>query len=498
MGTSAIVIGAGLGGLSTAIRLAHSGVSTRVLEKNASPGGRCNVWTEQGFTFDTGPTLLLMRDVLDDLFASVGRRLEDYLDLVRVRPNYRITFGDGTVLEVSDDRAAMIAQLERIEPGAGQRYGHFLNDAGFKYRVARRQFVERNFRHLFEFITPANLYYLFKTNTLHRLFPFSRRFFRDERLRIAFSFQTMYLGISPYDAPAVYSLLPYTEIAEGIWFPRGGMYQIVRALLRLADELGVRIDTETEVTEILESQGRASGVRLSDGRTYTADVVVCNADLPYGYRHLVPRGYGKAYRKGRLDRLRYGSSSFMMYLGTDKGYPQLLHHNVFLSPDVKGNFADIFQRRVVSDRPSFYINCPTRTDPSLAPEGGDNIYILVPVPHLTLAVDWERETARLRHSVLTRLAELGITDLSEHIVLERSFTPIDYKDTYNLARGATFGIAHDFFQVGYMRPANKANDLDRLYFVGASTVPGGGVPMVIIGSRLVHERIMAEVVTGAA
>lgn len=486
---SAVVVGAGLGGLATAVRLQHAGWNVTVLEKNDRVGGRCNVWQESGFTFDTGPTLLLMRDVLDDLFGSVGHDLDDYMELVRLQPNYRVHFDNGSSLEFSSDLAAMEEGLEAIEVGSAAAFRRYLADAEYKYRVSRERFVERNFNHWYEFMTPTNLYYLLGTNTLRKLDRHARRYFRDPRLVAAFTFQTMYLGLAPHDSPAVYSLLPYTELREGIWFPRGGMYQVADALRRLACTLGVKIETRTEVTALNLDGRHVSGVSTGDGRTFTADTVITNTDLPYAYDHFIPAEGRTLFHRQRVRRVNLGSSAFLMYIGLDRRYPWLNHHDVYLSSDVAGNFDAIFRRGELPSDPSFYTCAATRTDPSLAPDGCEALYVLVPVPHVSPTIDWSVERDRFKDRMYDRLEEIGLDDIRSHVVVERSYTPTDFVRDYNVKNGSAFGLSHGLTQVGYMRPGNKAPHLDNLYFVGASTVPGGGVPMVVIGSRLTAERV---------
>jgi phytoene desaturase len=491
--TRTLVIGAGVGGLATAIRLQAAGHQVKVLERNATVGGRANVWECQGFRFDTGPTLLLMPDVYSELFRAAGRRIEDYVEIAPVSPNYRVTFEDGTSFEATTDRQAMAAALDRIEPGAGQRLAGFLADAGYKYHVARERFISRNFIRPTDFITPRNLVELIRTGALRNLFRHAGRFFRDERLRLALTFQTMYLGISPLDAPAIYALLPYTELAEGIWYPRGGIYALIDAMRRLAEELGAEIRTGADVTALDFERGRVRSVRLRDGERIAADVVVANADLPYAYRALVPERLRPDFSNRRLARMRYTASAYMLYLGVDRRYEQLQHHNVFFANDFRANFDAIFRSYTLPERPSFYVNAPARSDPTCAPQDQDALYVLVPVPHLGHGpVDWKRDEPAFRTRVYERLEEAGLTDLRRHITVERAFTPLDWRGTYNLARVAAFGLGHDFRQVGYLRPKNRAKRIPNLYFVGASTVPGTGVPLVIIGSRLVAERILGE------
>lgn len=488
----AVIIGAGLGGLASAVRLALAGWRVTVLEKNDQVGGRCNRFHEGGFTFDTGPTLLLMRDVLDDLFAVAGRRLDEYFDLVRVSPNYRVHFADGSGITLSGRLDEVEVDVEAIEPGAARAFRAYLADAAYKYAVARERFVERNFEHWYRFATAPNLYYLWRTNTLRKLESHARRYFRDPRLISAFTFQTMYLGLAPGDAPAVYSLLPYTEMVEGVWYPRGGMYRVAEATARLAEELGVRIETGSEAESLLNTGRFAHGVRLTDGRVVAADVVLSNADLPYSYDRLIRPSRRGRFTPRSLRRLDYGSSAFLLYLGVDRSYEQLNHHGVYLSSDPRDNFDAIFRRHELPADPSFYVCAPSRTDDTVAPPGQEAIYVLVPVPRLSPGVSWSRQRDPFKDMMYGRLEASGLHDLRRHVVVERTYTPEDFARDYNLAHGSAFGLSHRFDQVGYFRPANRARDLTNVYFVGASTVPGGGVPMVVIGSRLVTERIVGD------
>lgn len=487
-----VVVGGGLGGLATAIRLQHAGWRVTLLEKNSRLGGRCNLLQEKGFSFDTGPTLLLMRDVLDDLFSSVDRDSRDYLELLRLHPNYRVGFGDGGQIEFSGDSGKMERDLDLIEPGAGAAFQRYMEDAGYKYRVARERFVERNFLHWYHFATMSNLYFMLRTHTLRKLDSHASRFFKDPRLLAAFTFQTMYLGLAPRQAPAVYSLLPYTELREGIWFPRGGMYRIIETLADLAADLGVELRLGAEVTEIVNTARLVTEIRLANGACVAADVIVVNADLPYAYESLIPSSTRSPFTDFRVDHLDYGSSAFLMYLGLDRQYSGLRHHDIYLSIDVVDNFDAIFRRRELPQDPSFYLCAASRTDPSLAPPGCEALYVLVPVPHASPDIDWSIQSAGFRDLMYQRLEATGLSNLRDHVIFERVYTPKDFISDYNIRCGSAFGVSHCFTQVGYMRPSNKAHGLDNLYFVGASTQPGGGIPMVIIGSRLTAERIKAD------
>lgn len=494
---SVIVIGAGVGGLAAAARLAHQGLEVQVFEKNAEPGGRAGRVQAQGFTFDLGPTLLLMPEVLEETFAAVGRRAEDYLELVRCDPNYRVHFRDGSSLTLTSELTTMGRRLEAFEPGSFERYLSFLSMGRRQYQTSLERFVGRNFDGLLGFFSPSNLAHVVGIRAHQKMYAEVSRYFRDERLRAALTFQTMYLGISPFESPAVYGLLPFTELAMGIWFPMGGLHAIPRALERVGQELGVRYHYQTPVRriELDPTSGRSRGVELEDGTKVEADLVVCNADLPWAYEHLLDPA---VTRLPRSKRLKYTSSAYMMYLGLRRRYEGLEHHNVVLGGAFRESFTDIFERFRVPADPSFYVNAPAHTDPSLAPEGKDGLYVLVPVPHRHPTLDWAVEGPRVRQKVFERMAELGYPDLESDIELERTVTPEDWSESLNLMHGAAFGLSHHFFQVGPFRPANVDPKVKNLFFVGASTQPGTGLPMVMLSARLTTERVLAYLSSTAA
>jgi phytoene desaturase len=488
------VIGAGIGGMAAAIRLRSMGFDVEVFEKNAAIGGRMGQLRRSGFTFDTGPTLLLMTDVYRELFEFAACDLDDYVEVVPLLPNYRVHFGDGDSMVISRSLPELIPELERIEPGVTPRFYRFLEDSCLKYRIGRKEFVERDLESARDFFGVRNLRFLLKTRAVNNYYRSVSKFFRTDKLRQAFSFQTMYLGLSPFEAPAVYALLPYTELAEdGLWFPRGGMYSLVEGLGRLASELGVRIHLGSTVEKIVVTKDRATGVRV-DGEEVGADAVLANADLPYVYRSLLPKSALKDFRMRSLGHLRYTASAFMLYLGLGRDYDHLLHHNVYLSKDYRENFEAIFRHGRLPADPSFYANLASRTDPDAAPEGMAALYVLVPVPHLGSGVDWEHESGLFKEKVYDLLEKkAGMKDIRQRVVFEKVQTPEDWKRDYNLEEGAAFGIGHGISQVGYFRPPLASRSIGGLYFVGASTRPGTGVPLVTIGARLVAERIGREI-----
>jgi phytoene desaturase len=407
--TSVIIIGAGIGGIATAAHLARRGMQVTVLEKNESPGGRCDFFARDGHRFDTGPTLFLMPLVYEAEFAALGASVHDMLDLCRVDPTYHLVFDDGSQLALTSDLDKMREQLEAIEPGSLQGFLRYLEEGDRHYRVAMERLVQRDFRTALSFFSPNNLPLLFQLKPLARHYAHMSAYFKTPRLKAAFTFQDIYLGLNPSDAPATFSMMPYTEFAHGVWYPKGGMYALVKALMNLATQAGAEFVFNAPVARIEVNGSGARGVVLADGRRLEATAVVANADLPYVYQHLLPDD-GPAKR---LARKQYSSSSINFYWALDKTYPALAPHTLFLADNYRENFDRISQRRALPEEPSLYIHAPTRLDPTMAPPGQDTVTAVVPVGHLdeTKDQDWCQIRDQARHAVLSRLKKLGISDL---------------------------------------------------------------------------------------
>ena len=498
---SAIIVGAGIGGLATAARLAKLGYDVTVFEKNAAPGGRTARLDLNGYGFDSGPTLLLMPAIFAETYSSIGERMQDHLDLVRLDPTYRVHFHDGSSLDLTSDLLRMREQLEAMEPGSFAAFCAYMKEGYSNYTLSLQHFVGRNFRTYAEYFSPANLPLLFKLKALQKHANNVNTYFRDQRLRAAFTFQNMYLGVSPYDAPATYSLLQYTEMGEGVWYPRGGMYKVIESFAGIAEGLGVHFHYNAPVAHIDVDGHLATGVTLASGERLPADLVVANADLPYVYRNMLPDD-GSARR---LEGKKYSSSALMFYwavVGDVDGErsPELLHHNLFLADHLyRQSFDQIFRDLTLPDEPSFYVNAASRSDSGVAPAGGDAIMALVPVGHINTDAtneahpqDWPALRQRARSTVLSRLDDLGVKNIAGRITQEALLGPEEYLKDLNLAKGAAFGLSHDFVQVGYLRPHNRHSRYGNLYFVGASTHPGTGLPIVLLSARLVAERISEE------
>ncbi len=489
---TAIIIGAGMGGLSTAARLAKDGYKVTVFEQDKNVGGRANVIKQSGYTFDTGPTILMMTDVLYDTFVYCGKNFDDYIELKQLEPNYQVRWQDGSSVEVSSNLPRFAKSLAAIDPKAPEQFYTFFGQMAKMYRIGRSKFIDKNFDRVTDFINLRAGFELLKSGGLNKLHNYVSKHFTDPRLRMLFSFQSMYLGVSPYDAPAVYGMVSYMETGLGIWYPKGGMHKLPEAFARLVEDLGGTIKLKTAVKQILVSDGRTYGVELADGTVVEANVVVCNADLPYAYKKLLPESLRPSMKDKKISSLKQASSALLFYWGVDSDMPGMLHHNVHFSKDFKANLDEIFYTNTLPKDPAFYIYIPTKTDPTLAPKGKSVVYILVPVPNLSAGIDWTTATQKIKKTVLTQIKKSYKIDLEKNIATEAVFTPQDFQDRFNLTDGTAFGLSHYFFQSGYFRPSNKSKDVKNLYFVGASTYPGSGVPMVVLSGKLAAERIAKE------
>jgi phytoene desaturase len=487
---SAIIIGAGIGGIATAAHLARHGVRVTVLEKNHWPGGRCDHFGRDGHDFNTGPTLLIMPHVYEEEFAALGVSLRERLHLLRVDPTYHLVFDDGSQLALTADLTRMCEQLEAIEPGSFQGFLRYIGEGYRHYNVAMERLVERDFRAATDFFAFNNLPLLFSLKPLAQHYHHMSSYFTEPRLKAAFTFQDVYMGLSPYEAPSTFSMMASTELAHGVWYPKGGMYQVVEALMEVARQAGVDFRFHTPVARLVTDGNRASAVELSDGSLLEADVIVANADLPYVYEQLLPHDASAK----KLTRKQFSCSAISFFWGVDKVYPELAPHTLFLADEYQQNFASITHLRPLPENPSLYIHAPARLDPDAAPPGEDTLIAVVPVGHLDDKgkQDWESIREQAREAVFRRAALLGVTDLREHIKFEVNYVPLSWRKRYNLMKGATHGLSHTLTQLGYLRPHNRHPLYHNLYFVGASTHPGTGVPTALVCARQVASRVMEE------
>ncbi len=495
--TRIIIIGSGLGGLGTALRLRYQGFRVTVLEKLARPGGRSNLIEEQGYRVDTGPTLLLMKDTFEETYRAVGQDFNQRLKLTQLDPNYRIYFHDDTHLDLFSNMVQLAQELERVEPGTTERLFRFLGEGARKYELGM-DFVNRNYDHITDLANPTAAMRLVGTRAYENMYRQVAGFFKgSDKLAKAFTFHSMFLGLSPYDALAMYSIITYADLALGMWYPAGGIYSIVEDMLRLGKDMGVELRTNAPVEQICVENSHVTGVRLQSGEFIPADIVVSNADLPYTYQELLDERQPKDYTPQRLERMSYSCSGYLLYLGVDRTYTHLRHQALYFSEDYRANLDAVFQTKSIPEEPSFHLNIPTVTDPSLAPPGHTLLYVLAPMPNLQTngqpAVDWDQAAPVVREKLLDRLTKIVDPELRSHIVWEREYRPTDFQSDINACFGTAFGsLSMNFLQATYFRPHNKSRDIHGLYFVGQGTYPGIGMPMVMISSRLVTERILQE------
>jgi phytoene desaturase len=485
---SVVIIGAGVAGIVAATHLARHGIKTIVIEKNSHAGGRCDQFSREGHTFDTGPTLLVMPILYEAEFAALGASMHERLQLQKVDPTYKLVFDDGSHLSLTSDMQSMQAQLESFETGSFQGLLRYLDEGQRHYQLGIEKLVNRDFRRASEFFSVKNLPLLYQLKPLVNHYQNMSTYFDDPRLKAAFTFQDVYMGLSPFEAPATFSMMPYTEIAHGVYYPQGGMYSVVESLMDLAHEAGVEFLFDTPVEQIDLNKTHVRGITLANGQKIEAEVVLANADLPYVYQDLLPDDD----LASSLVRKRFSCSVISFFWGLDKIYEALGPHTLFLADDYRENFQSIIRDLGLPANPSLYIHAPSRLDPCMSPQGQDTLIAIVPVGHMNGNgdQDWSEIRDTARQQVFRRLAALGITDLEAHIKFETAYTPLSWSKRYNLMKGSTHGLCHNLTQLGYFRPHNRHPRYHNLYFAGASTHPGTGMPTAMVSGRLTAQRIL--------
>jgi diapolycopene oxygenase len=485
-----VVIGAGLGGISAAISLATEGFPVALYEKNPRIGGKLNVAEKGGYHFDLGPSIIILPHLFRRLFEHAGKRMEDYVQLDRLEPQWRSFWEDGTVLDLFSDTALMEAELNRL-PGGGTGYFEFLEYSRNLYRVAEESYLERGADGPLEVFRGHN-----PVKLLRDLDAFATmdegvgRYVREPHLRNMLDFFVKYIGSSSFDAPAMLNLLPWSQLAYGLFYVRGGMYNLARGYERLLRELDVEIHCDTEVVEITHRDRRVDGVRLADGTHVPADLVVSNMEVVPAYQRLL-RDDGlltKAYER----IFEPAASGIVVHLGLDTTYPQLRHHNFFFSRDQFHHFEQIHRRKELPDDPTIYLVCPTRTDPAVAPAGRDLIKILPHIPYRQDPPYTAADYTALKERVYDKLERMGLTDLRRHIVVEDMLTPDDLERMYYSTKGAIYGtVSHRLKNFALKAPKRSAR-YRGLYFVGGSINPGGGTCMVVLCGQKVRDLILRD------
>lgn len=478
----AVVIGSGFGGLAAAVRLGVRGFRVTVLEKLDAPGGRAYVRKRQGFTFDSGPTVITAPQLFEELWELCGKKLSDHVDLRPVTPFYRIRFHDGSVFDYTGDAAHMKREVERFSPGDVGGYERFLAASEEIFRIGFEKLAHVPFGSWTSMarIVPE----MVRLRSFRSVYGLVSSFIQDDRLRQVMSFHPLLVGGNPFTTTSIYTLIAFLERKWGVHFPIGGTGALVNGLVELIEGLGGTLRCNAEVERIVVEKGRATGVRLAGGEALDADVVISNADSAWTYRYLLDPADRKKWTDTRVERMRYSMGLFVWYFGTNRRYEDVAHHTILLGPRYRGLLDDIFDKKVLADDFSLYLHRPTATDEGLAPPGCDTFYVLSPVPHLESGTDWEVESERYRRRIEELLEATVLPGLSASVVASETLTPQGFQDQLSSFRGAAFGMEPVLTQSAYFRPHNKSEDVENLFLVGAGTHPGAGVPGVLSSARV--------------
>ena len=481
-----VIVGAGLAGLSAALRLAGAGRKVTVVERESVPGGRNGLLNKSGYSFDTGPSVLIMPDLIADALACVGEDIKDWLDLIPLKPLYRAFYDDGSQLDVHSDTNQMREEIAKtISPAEAVGYGKYVDFVTKLYKYEMKDFIDRNIDSPLNLLTP-NLARLIALGGFRKLSPKVNQFLKDPRTQKVYSFQAMYAGVSPQQALAIYAVIAYMDSVNGVFFPKGGMHAVPRAMAAAAQKHGVTFKYNSTVTAIEKSNGRATAVITESGERITCDVVVLNPDLPVAWRDLLggqPRS---------VKRLKYSPSCATLLIGSSKKYDHLAHHNIHFGKSWAGVFDELINKKTLMSDPSILVTLPSKDDPTLAPAGKSSYYVLFPTPNLTADIDWNKIGPRYRDEMIKALEDRGYTGFGNSIEVEHLTTPLDWQKQ-GMEAGAPFASAHTFFQTGPFRPKNLAKGYENIVFAGSGTQPGVGVPMVLISGRLAAERIVGPV-----
>ncbi|MBC8095215.1 MAG: phytoene desaturase [Akkermansiaceae bacterium] len=489
MTQEAIIIGAGPGGLASALLLASAGLKVKILERLPIVGGRTSQIESDGFKFDLGPTFFLYPRVLEEIFSAAGTSLRDEVELVRLDPQYRIQFGAGGRLDCSPDIASMERQIRELAPADAPGFRRFLEENRTKLNLMM-PCLENPFLG-WQDLAQMRLLKMLPTLRPHQsVDTYLKRFFQDERVRLAFCFQSKYLGMSPFRCPSLFSILSFLEYEYGVFHPLGGCAAVTAAMARVAERLGVEIRLNEPVQEILFQGRRAVGVR-TENATHRADAVMVNADFARAMEKLVPNQLRRRWTNEKLAKKKFSCSTFMMYLGVE-GTFDLPHHTIHIASEYARNLADIEQRHILSDDPSFYVQNACVTDPGLAPTGHSTLYVLAPVTHQHPNVDWSKERSRYRNLLMQQIKKAGYDLDPGRIRYERIITPADWDTRYEIHRGATFNLAHTLDQMLHLRPHNRFEDLNGVYLVGGGTHPGSGLPVIFESARISSRLLLQD------
>lgn len=488
-----VIVGAGPGGLAAAMLLSSAGYRVTVLERQPRVGGRTSTFEADGFRFDLGPTFFLYPRVLESIFEAVGRDLRAEVPMVRLDPQYHLVFGGGGEIRATPDVARMEREIAAISPEDAGRLRRFLDDNRRKMDQFRTV-LESPFTRLRDMMSPRLAKMLPLLRPWLSLDGELRRYFRDPRVRLAMTFQSKYLGMSPFNCPSLFSILSFIEYEYGVFHPIGGCGAVSEAMARAAEDLGATFLLDDPVEEILFRGRKAVGVRSRSG-IHECDALVINADFARAMTRLVPDALRPRWSDRKIARKRFSCSTYMLYLGLEGRCDDLAHHTIYLSRDYLGNLDDIERRHVLSADPSFYVQNACVTDPSLAPPGQSALYVLLPVTHQHENVDWSREAPAFRERALDQLAKVGLGDVRSRLLYERQVTPANWDVDHEIHLGATFNLAHNLSQMLYLRPRNRFEGLESVYLVGGGTHPGSGLPVIFESARITSKLVGADLGT---
>ncbi len=485
-----IVIGSGFGGLATAIRLKSLGLEVTILEKNENVGGHASQLKLSGYTFDMGPSLITAPSIIESVFQAAGRNMANYMNLIKLDPYYRIYFHDKSYVDYSGDNEDMKVQMAKYDPRDAKNFDRFMYeckkiyDAVITDGLGSEPFM--SWKKMLEFVPKA-----LRLKALLPAYMFVSRYFKHPNNRFMYSFHPLFIGANPFRAPAIYLMIPYLEKAEGVWFTEGGMYSLVKAFETVFSEIGGSIKTNHPVQEIIVEKGKTTGV-LANDTFFPADVVVSNADVSHTYKHLIAEKYRKKWMDKKIDKADQSMSAFLIYLGTKKQYPELLHHTLILSERYKDLINDIFKKKILPEDFSMYLHAPTRTDSSMAPEGSESMYVLIPVSNLAGDIDWDKMREPFTKKILDYLEhDFGMKDLQNNIEVIETFAPTDFQIQRNSFLGSPWGLEPHLLQTAVFRPHNRSEDVNGLYLTGAGTHPGAGLPGVLLTAEAT-EKIIKE------
>lgn len=483
----AVVIGSGFGGLAAAVRLGAKGYRVTVVEKNEQPGGRASVFRQDGFVFDAGPTIITLPFVLEELWALAGKRFSEAIDLRPISPFYKLIFPDGSHFEASGDPDRMLAEVRRIAPSDIPGYQEFYRRSESIYHFAFEWLGQVPFHEIAMMARAVPGFALNRADrSVHALV---RKYLKDDRLRIAFSFHPLFIGGNPFSVTSMYALVSYLERRYGVHFAMGGTGSLVAGLVDLVRSQGGAVICDTPVAEITTRDGAATGVRLASGVEMPAKVVVSNADAAWTYKNLLPSVRRRRWTDRKIDRADYSMSLFVWYFGTNRRFEAVDHHTILLGPRYRDLLNDIFRKKILAEDFSLYIHRPTATDPSLAPPGCDTFYALSPVPHLDADVDWASASEPYRQRIQDALEARLMPGLKDAIVTSKVMTPIDFRDRLNAIKGAAFSLEPTLLQSAWFRPHNISEEVKNLFLVGAGTHPGAGVPGVISSAKILDQLV---------